>query len=84
MATIGDNVLDMATLVAKAKRDHRLTEPTILHILDINVHLSQQAKSPNMGPIPDDETLADTLGIGSEEDETTDAETPAEEPNEQA
>jgi hypothetical protein len=64
----------MAELVATVKRVHRLTETSILHILDINIHLSQQDKTPNMSPMPEsDEELAERLGIDTGETETTDA-----------
>lgn len=63
MATIADNITSMAALVAKVKREYRLTETTVLRIVDMNFAIAQS--NPNAGgfggdetiPMPDDEQL---------------------------
>lgn len=42
MATIADNIKVMARLVQEVKRETRLTEGTILRIVDMNFALAQQ------------------------------------------
>lgn len=41
MATIADNIRSMAELVAEVKRNYRLTENTVLRIVDMNFALAQ-------------------------------------------
>ena len=45
MATIADNIEAMARLIAKVKRETRLTETSILRIVDMNFALAQQGQS---------------------------------------
>jgi hypothetical protein len=41
--TIADNVESMAALVAKVKKDHHLSEATVLRIVDMNFALAQES-----------------------------------------
>jgi len=45
VATIADNIEAMARLIAKVKRETRLTETSILRIVDMNFALAQQGQS---------------------------------------
>jgi hypothetical protein len=45
VATIADNIEVMARLVAKVKRETRLSETSILRIVDMNFALAQQGQS---------------------------------------
>lgn len=45
MATIGDNIRALAALVAEVKKDTRLSEATILRIVDMNFALAQNNAS---------------------------------------
>ena len=42
MPTIADNIRSMATLIAEIKRDHKLSEGTVLRIVDMNFALAQE------------------------------------------
>jgi hypothetical protein len=43
VATISDNIRDMAQLVAEVKKTYRLTEGTVMRIVDMNFAIAQQA-----------------------------------------
>jgi hypothetical protein len=43
MATISDNVMEMAQLVKTVKRATQLNETTIMRIVDMTISLAQQA-----------------------------------------
>lgn len=49
MATIGDNVLELAMLVKDVKRKTQLSETTIMRVVDMTFALAQQ----NRGTMPD-------------------------------
>jgi hypothetical protein len=51
MATVGDNVAQMAELVRDVKKKYMLQEQTILRIIDMTIALAQQA---TMNPEPDE------------------------------
>lgn len=49
MPSIADNVRSMAALVAEVKKDHRLTENTVMRIIDMNFALAQGAGISSLG-----------------------------------
>ena len=49
MATIEENCKSMAALVAGIKKEHHLTENTVLRIIDMNFALAQAAQMPSFG-----------------------------------
>lgn len=50
MATIADNILDLAMLVKDVKRKTQLSETTIMRVVDMSFALAQQNQTPNFGP----------------------------------
>lgn len=75
-ATLADVVRQMAGLVAQVKKDYRLTETTIMRIVDMNVALHEKAKDTARAEAQqaqfDDAPIFP--GIGETEEETTDGE----------
>ena len=55
MATLAENIENMADLVAKIKKSTRLSENSILRIVDMNLAMAQQ--NGPMGQLPDDTDL---------------------------
>lgn len=53
MATLADNINGMAALVFDTKKRWRLTENTILRIIDMNLSMLQNAMPPE-DPFPED------------------------------
>lgn len=78
MATLAENIESMATLVVKVKKDTRLTENSILRIIDMNLAMAQQ-QAPGMAqqqvPDYDDEDLPmiNPLTVVPDPDEAEDA-----------
>jgi hypothetical protein len=58
MATIAENVLDLAMLVKDIKRKTQLSETTIMRVVDMTFALAQQNQNPMFGP-SDDEDLGE-------------------------
>lgn len=48
MATIAENIKSMASLVAEVKKDFKLTENTVMRIVDMNFALAQSAGMPSL------------------------------------
>lgn len=68
MPSIADNIESMAGLVAKVKKDHKLTEATIMRIVDMNFALAQGAGITSLGgeeeiPMPPDDEVDLNSGI---------------------
>jgi hypothetical protein len=95
MATLAENITEMAALTANLKKNYRLSENTILRLIDMNLAIQSQPGrfgQPDMddSPVPlppTDEELAAMLGISpTTEDEVIEGEateiteTPEEEP----
>ena len=49
MPSIADNIKSMAALVAEVKKDHRLSEGTVMRIVDMNFALAQGAGINSLG-----------------------------------
>lgn len=47
MATIGENVLELAMLVKNVKRQTQLSETTIMRVVDMTFALAQQNRTPD-------------------------------------
>lgn len=80
MATIADNIHSMAELVSSVKRTHRLTETTVMRIVDMNFALAQGTNQqsfsgdeefPMDSPIPLPENDDEQLTLFPETDEET-------------
>lgn len=79
MPTIADHIMTMADMVRDIKRSHRLTEGTILRIIDTTLAVAQNQMpivnenpdSQEAPPIPTDEELAEMLNIEPNTEETT-------------
>ena len=54
MATIEDNIWDMARMAQKLKRETHLNEQTIMRIIDMNLALAQQ-RGNQVPPMPQQE-----------------------------
>lgn len=62
--TVGDNIRDMARLVASLKRDFRLNENTIMRIVDMNLAMAREDRTTPDFPFPEnDADTAAALGI---------------------
>ena len=63
MSTIADNIMAMARIVRDAKNETRLSENTILRIVDMNLTLALNAAPPPATEIiePEPETQEETL-----------------------
>ena len=59
MATVAENIESMATLAARIKRDTRLTEGTIVRLIEFNLAYATQNK-PNPYDMPDEEFVPPT------------------------
>ena len=82
MATLTDNINQMAGLVASVKKTYRLTEGTVMRIIDMNIALVQQAQAQaeeRPMDFPTDEEIAEKLHIAAEPDIETEATTDTEE-----
>lgn len=82
MATLAENIESMAEMVTKLKKNYRLSEGTILHLIDMNLAIAQNngfgGVTPDEEgiPMPDnDADLAAALGIHAlpEVDTTTES-----------
>lgn len=49
MATIAENIKTMAELVAEVKKTYRLTETTVMRIVDMNFAIAQSANQQTFG-----------------------------------
>lgn len=49
MTTIADNIRSMAGLIAEVKKEHHLSEGTVLRIVDMNFALAQSAGNTSFG-----------------------------------
>lgn len=77
MATLEENINNMAALVQSMVKTYRLTQPSALRIIDMNIAIMQQNQG-NRPPMPEDDTaIADALYPADEEAPATEEEVPA-------
>jgi hypothetical protein len=72
MATIGDNVLELAMLVKDVKRKTQLSETTIMRVVDMTFALAQQNKTSASYPFDIPEEAPDPNLLDNMESEVID------------